>query len=426
MNTNTRTQSNSKATLTWLVIVIVTCCCRFAHSQTVEPFLNQPRETRFAQLVAALEKVRITQQSSQGADTREGFRNRKHSEIHIAFLDAVSGRADTQQNGVILFPVQVVGLFNAFNSRGTVTPVRQSASDFQTVTVAFHQLFTESTKLKAKIDVPRLNQGSDFDAIQLTRDKIIELIEWFLPECEIDGVRKFYEKTIVVKNNTDERILVRVQYLTRERTETGYQWTWKPALPGYGRSVQQLVEANRTESLLDANEQPLHGSCIRIWAESDSGETWNESRSTDLWLVSENSALKGERAYHAKAMESHTFEISPKAGPRVFTERLVTLRNETPERLTGTLRFLSSTNGTPTWQSTGEFVLEPGQTLVPRRSDGLRIRASQMQVRAISDRLHFGSDSSRPRWLIDEVNGKRVYRAAKIGEFIYSFTSNVK
>jgi hypothetical protein len=423
MNIHLRAKAVTSTVLKCLAIALATFATRSTHAQSDDPMLNQPREVRFAWLVEALQQVRISHKSGHNQTNDQGFRNRKHSQINIAFLDAVASREEGDRSGLIQFPVQVVGVFYQFNSRGADTPTQKSGADFQTVVIRLAALFTNTSSPKVRVEIPPLNQASDYDAVQLTRDKIIELIQWYLPECDIEGIRKFYEKSILVKNDTDEPISVHAQVLTRQRTSAGFQWNWLPAQPGYGRSMQLLIPARSSRQLMDRTEQFVHASCIRIWAESDSGAHWNEWQSKDLWLVPENSQLNGERAYYSKSMASYTYVVPDKFSPTIFTERLVTLRNDTSEKLTGNMRIRVRVNGNPTWLTVGQFMLDPGQTFTPRREDGLRVRASQIQINAIGNHLQFSRDSIQPRWLIDEVNGIRAYRADKIGDFFYAFGS---
>jgi len=167
----------------------------------------------------------------------------------------------------------------------------------------------------------------------------------------------------------------------------------------------------------------LHGSRVRIWIENESGLSWPNSRTATSGSLTRILLLGGERAYDAETMETYVFTVPTQSGPRVFTERLLSLRNDTSERLKVELRYLAADAGAPQWRSLKQFLLEPGQLLAPRQEDGQRVRASQVQVRATGDNLYFGADSTNPRSLIEEFNGIRAYRGDKIGSYVYSFTT---
>jgi hypothetical protein len=297
-------------------------------------------------------------------------------------------------------------------------------------TISLRDLVGDSQQPTARIDVEDFSDSSGMNAPTLVRHKLQDLIELYLPDVEIEGRKKMVEKRFAIDNPHDEPLKVWIQLQNRQVRDRAYRWKWEPGQPGTEEAYQFLIPAKTPSPVTlryeDSRSEssaigPLHGSRVRIWAESESGLGWTEHRHRDLWLVEENFALGGERAYDAEEMEMHVYRIPSKTGPRVFTERLLAFRNDTSEQLRINFRYLNATRGVQTWRSQSEILLQPGQSTTPRNEEGLRIRASQVQVRAIGESLHFGQDRAKPRWLIDEINGLRVYRAEKIGDFIYSF-----
>jgi hypothetical protein len=111
-----------------------------------------------------------------------------------------------------------------------------------------------------------------------------------------------------VKNDTEERITLYVQYYTRTTRGT---WEWFPADPASSdKAVSYDVEPGQEASLTHKGWD-INASRVRIWAVSqgESGNEWMDNKDEDLWLVTETT--DGEEAYRAAKMDTYTFTLAP-------------------------------------------------------------------------------------------------------------------
>lgn len=298
---------------------------------------------------------------------------------------------------------------------------------------------------KARIEVPELADASGYDARRLAYVELQHLIERFLPEVEIEGPREFTENDLEIVNTTDETIRIAVQVRQRVVQETQFRDLWVPGPPGSatvwsatlkpgekwpppagnaGDVAGGLAGGNpaggwRPDGASVGKEGaglgPVRGAVARIWAESESGEVWREFQSQDLALVPPNPALGGRRAYMAEQRGQYRHEIKHQPGARMFSERLVALRNETRETLRGRLGWYRRSNGSSQWQWTPVWEIAPGQLFEPRDATGLRIRASEIVFVAEGEHLRFDQHRTQPISLVEPIaDGRRVYRAEKI------------
>jgi hypothetical protein len=337
----------------------------------------------------------------------------------MRFLVCVAGLANENKDGVLLFPLQASGFSSTVDSAEPGLPKRESGSDFQKVKITLAGILQD--RPKAKIDVPELRHGSKFDAVQLARDEIIQRIRWYFPEAEIEGKQRFNVKRFAIKNDTKEPVTVWLHYRHKDRNEKGYEWVWKPGEPHAGEPLQLIIMPGETETVIDGDEQPIETSRVQIWAESESGDRWDEHRDDSLWLTEENPQLDGDRAYYAEKLATYQHVIRPHTGKRRFTERVVELQNATDEPLAVTLRYHTQTGGQFLWR-TAEYDLNPGQRIAPRDLAGMRVRASRMHVTGLTGNRRYEKYSEEPLWLVDEVDGRRAYQAEAIGQFQFVFT----
>ena len=280
-----------------------------------------------------------------------------------------------------------------------------------------------------QIDIPTLEDYSGFPASQMVRDRVVDLIERFLPEALIDGKRPFYEKQLRIHNATDQRVRVWVQRRTRIRNRHyDYDWKWTPSGPGTCEA--HTLELDPGDSVVPPPRRekellltiPFSASRVRVWAESESGERWVAYRNRDLWLVPKNPDCDNERKYYAEEMQVHTHVIEPRSGPRIYTERVLAFENHTEEKLTVNLRYCTHRDGESRWLELDNVEVPPGEPLYPRGADGMVIRASQVRFTAQGDNLYFGAHRERPLRLVQEGHGRAMYRAERIGKLVYTFS----
>jgi hypothetical protein len=117
--------------------------------------------------------------------------------------------------------------------------------------------------------------------------------------------------------------------------------------------------------------------------------------------------------------------IEPKSGTRIFDERLVVMTNKTREPLKVQLRYRATEGGETAWRTANDLTIPPGGSEFPKTSEGMRVRASQVQFSARSDHLFFGAYSQNILPLVGGADGQRLYHADKIGQFEHVFESPV-
>jgi hypothetical protein len=111
-----------------------------------------------------------------------------------------------------------------------------------------------------------------------------------------------------VKNETEERITLYVQYYTRTTKGT---WEWFPANPESSDKAVVYDVAPGQEAALTHEGWDINASRVRIWAVSqgESGNEWMDNKDEDLWLVTEGE--DDEPGYWAAKMDTYTFTIAP-------------------------------------------------------------------------------------------------------------------
>lgn len=118
-----------------------------------------------------------------------------------------------------------------------------------------------------------------------------------------------YERRLRLRNNTGEKMMVRVQYYTRD--EDG-KWGWLPAGPGETDEAIEIVLGAGKSVDVEAEEEGIHASRIRIWATDLSGRKYGSFARHDFWLVAEQNEDEDAKAdeghyYRAPEMSTHTY-----------------------------------------------------------------------------------------------------------------------
>lgn len=405
------------------------------------------RFERMANWVFARELVKKTKPYKKSED---GFRFSRYSELHIEFQLGAT-RLENEKDGAALFPIKATSLSRKYDSRRQERPELKERGDLQRVKLTVRGLLSEGDTPKAKItdfDPKRefkISHVTNYDAEQLIRDEIHRAIRWYLPEVLIEGRQKYLQKKLEIKNATDESIWVSLHRRTRVRGEKGYQWKWLPNEPGKGAAYDRILVRPKTTHALKVKvaeigeinlpttplggggkidlpdvERPVVANRVRVWAESESGQRWEECYDRNLWLVTKNPRIENDRAYYAEEMETYTHTIKPKTGTRYLTERVVLFRNETDDELTVDLQFRSNLNGVSKWRSRKAFRIQPGKTVLPLYED-MRMRAAAIKFSAEGENVLFERHKSEPLWLVEEFEGKRVYRGEEIGRYTHVF-----
>ena len=159
---------------------------------------------------------------------------------------------------------------------------------------------------------------------------------------------------------------------------------------------------------------------MRLWAESKDGDRWLQHKNEDLWLVDKNPKLKSERVYVAEQFGAYTHTFRPQTGVRQFSERTVTLRNKTDKKLKVSLDYLSFEDGNLRWRSAPDFEIPPKATVEVRDKEDLLLRAQAIKFKAVSPEFTFQAHWTTPLWIVDAVEGRRVYRGSKIGNYLHT------
>jgi hypothetical protein len=112
---------------------------------------------------------------------------------------------------------------------------------------------------------------------------------------------------LCVKNDTEEKLTVYVQYRTLTDKD---EWQWFPADPGKSDEAVAYELDPGEEAGLRHEGWSVNASRVRIWAVAvESGSEWLDNKDEDLWLVPDGGG--GERYYLAPRMESYTVTFSP-------------------------------------------------------------------------------------------------------------------
>lgn len=116
------------------------------------------------------------------------------------------------------------------------------------------------------------------------------------------------ERFLRVKNDTGQKLRVRIQYRGLNADKTGYEWL--PADPA--KSTRGLVyefdPGETTYLALPAGR--IKATRVRLWAVAANGEEWADYKTQDLWLVDETDA-EGQHVYHAEEVETYDFTFAP-------------------------------------------------------------------------------------------------------------------
>jgi hypothetical protein len=244
---------------------------------------------------------------------------------------------------------------------------------------------------------------------------------------------------------TDETVTAWVQGYVRPTARDILPWQWIPGVPARGEALRFVIPAKKDQLVIlpqkpaggaaraatflagvaqaiAALRLPMEASRVRVWAEDDAGDRWPQYKDKDLWLVAPNPKFDNQRVYHAEEMDTFHYRFRASPGPKLFSEKLLTLQNDTRERLVVDLRYYSSVDGKAEWRKLDKLVVGPGVRTIPRTSDGLRVRASQICFTAQGSVLFFGAHASQPLFTVPEsANKQRVYRAEKMEEFVEEF-----
>ncbi|HMO86586.1 MAG TPA: hypothetical protein PKC18_16870, partial [Lacipirellulaceae bacterium] len=105
-------------------------------------------------LAAALQDVPIDRQRTAAPRDTPDQHYRKHSELHLRFLTCVATLANDNQDGLVVFPLQVSGLSYTIDSSQPGLGERESGADYQRVTIQLAGVRQPAPK--ATIDVPAL------------------------------------------------------------------------------------------------------------------------------------------------------------------------------------------------------------------------------------------------------------------------------
>ena len=85
------------------------------------------------------------------------------------------------------------------------------------------------------------------------------------------------------------------------------------------------------------------------------------------------------------------------------------------------LRYRAEDDGQIRWRELPEITLATGEALAPRDVAGMQVVASRIQLWAESENRRFVKHEETPLWLVDESPAGRLYRAEKIGSYLYEF-----
>lgn len=306
-------------------------------------------------------------------------------------------------------------------------------------------------KWKGKINQPKLNWANYCyqDRSLWLSQELETRLEAALPEVQVDGLRLFGEKGLVVTNKTKSDLTVHVQRRTKVSADAGKrEWKWLPGDPADGldsyhfkvkagekvRLTNRVVDpaaprervtvtkvlGKEVEVKVPIPEIPLNASRVRIWADADDGEDWDTYRGKDFWLIDENPKMKGERVYQAEAMADATFNFLPKSGFRTYDERVIGFTNATAKPVLVAVEFRATEDGKTTWRKLPQFEVPAGETVRPRDKAGQLVRASAIKFVAVSEQFGYREHQDKPLWVVAETDGLRLYKAEKVGTYTHT------
>lgn len=423
-----------------------------------EPISTSSPEFRFAGYAVADERVPfekdVTKRLSELANKIDQVKIIKRPETELrngknsAYLErrelfvklancAVAPAEGGEKDAILAFVVRHNGYQWLVNDRSVKASKDEDGSEVKWASIRVKNFKSEGGRRpNVEFELPKLSDYSGLPVSELVHDRLLDLIETFLPEADIEGRRRFYQKQLRIENKTEETITVWIQRRTRKRIADSYrhEWTWTPGKPGSSEAAQITIEPKKTELLsasFDVNLGPFGGkkeitvpfaaSRVRIWAESESGERWMRYKDKDLWIVSRNPRMANERRYYAEKIATHTYVIEPKSGGRIYSERLVRLTNKTKEPLSVQLSYRANEGGETKWRRLKSFEIPAGASGNAKTTAGMKLRASQVRFEAESEHFRFRAYTKEPLYLVKETDDHRNYFAEKIGQFEYVF-----
>ena len=402
---------------------------------------DEDRLKRLEQLADALQRVKVDQESSTGDRTADGRRFSKSSKLNMRFLIAVADLTENKKDAICAFPVQVSGFTSEIDSSKKVDN-QKTGADMQRAEVKISGLIGKA-KPKVTIQLPPLNHGSQFPADQIARDKIHDLVRFYFPEAEIDGMQRFFEKEIQIQNTTKESIKVWVfgRSWTKknpsktsgttskspadkdatESFEAAMDWAWVPGNPETSKPIEIQLAAGQSKKVM-FEDQALTANRILVWGESETGERWTKHKSDPIWTIEPDPKDSNKRTYHANKMGLYTYKIESQPGPKLLTERLLEMKNETDKPIDVTMRYRTQTDQGFVWKNS-QFTVPAKQTLRPTDSSGAYIRSSRIEFVGKSENRQYLKYQSNPLWLVEDAAGRRAYKAEKMGLYRYTFQS---
>ena len=404
----------------------------------VQDELPENVEDQIVKMALAINDEKIVRKPAPEVRKTLGRRYTKATELRIKMERCVPA-PEAEHHVVLPIAIRASGYMVGSMMNKDGEQVRSSGSEMK-----WGHILLENVKAKdgknqpnAKIVLPP-DLKADYTYLpvaDIIRDRLQEIIEHFLPGIAIDGKRRFFEKKLAVKNDSDEAVTVWVQRTTLVQRGDKKEWLWEPGAPGTS-TADKLVVPAKTTKLLEGKVElnlpkfaggpktvtlPLTAHRVRIWAEGAGGERLLKDKDKDLYLVDEDPKYDNARRYYAKEMETYTYTVRLPKGNRVFSERVVTLKNETDQPLTVLLRYRSHKEGQTAWRSLPKVVVEPGQTLPARGADGLMVRASQLAFSAESESMRFQASKAEPVFTVAETDQHRLYRGDTIGTYVQVF-----
>jgi len=134
----------------------------------------------------------------------------------------------------------------------------------------------------------------------MTSALVISLI--WVTDSNAQTEKYFYESYFKVKNDTDGRMTIWVQYRTQSDDGT---WAWYPADPARSeKAIKLTVGAGKSAYVYDG-DWCVHAAKVRVWAEYAGGQPATEFKDNDLWLVNKRDD-DGKRYYYARQMATYT------------------------------------------------------------------------------------------------------------------------
>jgi hypothetical protein len=121
------------------------------------------------------------------------------------------------------------------------------------------------------------------------------------PEEAIEQVERY----LYLKNTTGRNLTLYLQY--RTKTEKG-DWQWYPADPRESEEPLRFELKPGQETFLEDDGWTIRASRVRMWASADGGNSWNEYKDADLWLVPEVNG-DGYHRYDAPQVEVYPVTV---------------------------------------------------------------------------------------------------------------------